>query len=311
MIVTLSLMLSAAVASPAEEPRGCDAKARSAVSSEADRPLTHIFQNGHTVPLQLWWIDPDAKRVDLGTIAPGGYKSMQTYQGHIFVLTDPRRRCRAAIRIDDVNSGSYVGTSRHRPVPLHGWPVSIDRALDPAAEPARTALATLAGMLREAESVLPPAALRQVRRTPIYLLEHSGPGGMYHQNPDWLIAHGRTVEMVHAIEISDASLLPEIARVQPGAVLHELAHAYYWKLPAADLDEVDSVYRTAMAGGRYLAVERHDGSIGRAYASTDRAEYFAELSEAWFGRNDFFPFTRSDLESHDPEGARLMERIWR
>ena len=39
-------------------------------------------------------------------------------------------------------------------------------------------------------------------------------------------------------------------------------------------------------------------------------EYYAELTEAYFGKNDFFPFTRSDLEKHDPVGYQLMESTW-
>ena len=37
---------------------------------------------------------------------------------------------------------------------------------------------------------------------------------------------------------------------------------------------------------------------------------FAELSEAYFGRNDFYPFTRKELEKHDPAGYRLMRETW-
>ena len=46
------------------------------------------------------------------------------------------------------------------------------------------------------------------------------------------------------------------------------------------------------------------------YALTNAKEYFAELSEAYFGRNDFYPFTRKELEKHDPAGYRLMRETW-
>ena len=29
------------------------------------------------------------------------------------------------------------------------------------------------------------------------------------------------------------------------------------------------------------------------------------------GTNDFFPFVRAELEAYDPDGARMLERIWR
>ena len=57
-------------------------------------------------------------------------------------------------------------------------------------------------------------------------------------------------------------------------------------------------------------MERHNGRIQKAYAITNPKEYFAESSEARFGRNDFFPCNRQELQQHDPEIARLMDTLW-
>jgi hypothetical protein len=43
---------------------------------------------------------------------------------------------------------------------------------------------------------------------------------------------------------------------------------------------------------------------------TSPQEYFAESTEAFFSRNDFFPFTRDELKKHDPEMYELLERLW-
>ncbi len=43
---------------------------------------------------------------------------------------------------------------------------------------------------------------------------------------------------------------------------------------------------------------------------TDHKEYFAESTEAFFGRNDFYPFTRDQLREHDPEMYRLLMKLW-
>ena len=40
-------------------------------------------------------------------------------------------------------------------------------------------------------------------------------------------------------------------------------------------------------------------------------EYFAETTEAFFGRNDFFPFTRGELKTHDPDMFELLGKLWR
>jgi hypothetical protein len=39
-------------------------------------------------------------------------------------------------------------------------------------------------------------------------------------------------------------------------------------------------------------------------------EYFAESSEAFFGKNDFYPFVRSELKQHDPEMFELLKTLW-
>ena len=46
----------------------------------------------------------------------------------------------------------------------------------------------------------------------------------------------------------------------------------------------------------------------RAYALNGPNEYFAELTEAYFGKNDFYPFNRDDLKHHDPDGFRLVDQ---
>jgi hypothetical protein len=60
----------------------------------------------------------------------------------------------------------------------------------------------------------------------------------------------------------------------------------------------------------YGAVLRNDGTTGRSYALTNHHEYFAELTEAYFGTNDFFPFRRSELQAHDPVGFEVLRAAW-
>ncbi len=293
-------------------PPTCTAPAAPQSAEASSRGVRHVFQNGEAQPVELWWLDAQGKPVDLGAIAPGAIRPIQTFVGHVFALTDLAGGCRRIVRIDDVFAGTYLGTSRYRAAAVRaGWHVFVDQALDPAAEPAHTALATIARLLAQAEAALPPAALAQVRNTPIFLHDHAGPGGMFHPDPDWLVAHGRTVELLDGIEFSDAGVFIDTVRVQPGAVLHELAHAYQQRLPRADSATIDATYRHAMAGGLYRGVKRYDGSVADAYAASNAVEYFAELSEAYFSRNDFFPFTRADLAAYDPAGERLIARLWR
>ncbi|MBA4064410.1 MAG: heme-binding protein [Isosphaera sp.] len=43
---------------------------------------------------------------------------------------------------------------------------------------------------------------------------------------------------------------------------------------------------------------------------TTAMEYFAETTEAYFSRNDFFPFTRDELRKHDPDMFELLGKLW-
>jgi hypothetical protein len=65
-----------------------------------------------------------------------------------------------------------------------------------------------------------------------------------------------------------------------------------------------------MDRGLYARVRYVHGGEQKAYATTDPKEYFAETSEAYFGKNDFYPFTREELKRFDPVGFQLMEQVW-
>jgi len=51
-------------------------------------------------------------------------------------------------------------------------------------------------------------------------------------------------------------------------------------------------------------------SLVKHYALTDQKEFFAEMTEAFFGSNDFYPFNRAELKQLDPSFNRLLEEIW-
>jgi Mlc titration factor MtfA (ptsG expression regulator) len=103
----------------------------------------------------------------------------------------------------------------------------------------------------------------------------------------------------------------------PNFALHELAHAYHDRfLPQGFANpEVKAACEKARAGGKYDRVERWHGNgkpntFERAYAMTNPQEFFAENTEAFFSRNDYFPFTREELKRHDPDTFKLLEKLW-
>jgi nucleoid-associated protein YejK len=48
----------------------------------------------------------------------------------------------------------------------------------------------------------------------------------------------------------------------------------------------------------------------KAYALQNEKEYFAELTEAYLGKNDFYPFQRQELLNYDKNGYKVLEKVW-
>ncbi len=92
--------------------------------------------------------------------------------------------------------------------------------------------------------------------------------------------------------------------------MHEMAHAYQFGVLGEDHPAAQKAYRKAMDKKLYQSVAHVHGGTRKAYAATNDKEYFAELTEAYFGKNDFFPFTREDLKKYDPAGYKLMQDVW-
>ena len=103
----------------------------------------------------------------------------------------------------------------------------------------------------------------------------------------------------------------------PSFALHELAHSYHDRVLPEGFGnlEIKAAYERAKASGKYDRVERWHGNgkpntFERAYVMTNPQEFFAENTEAFFSRNDFFPFTRAELKECDPETFALLEKLW-
>ena len=95
-------------------------------------------------------------------------------------------------------------------------------------------------------------------------------------------------------------------------VLHELAHGYHHQVLKNGFEnsEVLEAFQQARKSQRYDSVLRINGRKEKAYAMNNQQEYFAEQTEAFFGKNDFFPFDRAELREHDPKMHDLLRKLW-
>ncbi len=202
-----------------------------------------------------------------------------------------------------------------------GWEVHIERALIDG-EPAATAraLELLEAQLGEILRVVPRPALTELQKVPLYFSRaYPGvvPRAEYHPGAEWLEKNGRDPAMARGVEFTNILHFEEETDRMPNFTLHELAHSFHHRvLPMGFANpEIRLAFEAAKKGGGYEKVERRFGgdrpnAFERAYALTNPQEYFAETSEAFFSRNDFFPFTNEELSKHDPGMTELLRELW-
>ena len=162
------------------------------------------------------------------------------------------------------------------------------------------------------DGVLPEAARARIADVSFWI-EHDNPDApapAFYDSRDWLRSHGYNTDKTGCIEIGNPGNFLSWHSEQPYVVLHELSHAYDARVLGDDNPVIRHAYELAVSSHRYESVGHVRGGKERAYALTDASEYFAELSEAYFGKNDFYPFVRGDLAEFDSVGFQMIEKLW-
>ena len=196
---------------------------------------------------------------------------------------------------------------------IEGFSLLIHPEVEKHPDEAKAAFAELESQLKKINAAVPEkplAVLKQVKFWVEWAAKKNG-AAEFHVSAGWLKANGYNPEKARGIEINNLKNFVAWSRkTQPWMILHELAHAYHFIVLDAKYEPLHAAYKQAMERKLYDSVEFVDGRKRRAYATTNAAEYFAELSEAYFGKNDFFPFTRNELKAHDPVGFEMVKKAW-
>ena len=207
----------------------------------------------------------------------------------------------------------------HQARRVEGWTVYVsDALLKTEAAATENALALLQQQLAEIVRVVPADAVLKLREVPLWFNpEYPGvpPRAEYHPDAAWLRDNGRNTAMAQAVEFTNVRIFEKETKRMPNFALHELAHAFHDRVLGFDQAAIIAAYERAKASNSYENVERSSGDgrpnrRERSYAMTNDKEYFAECTEAFFLRNDFFPFVRADLHRHDPHMDQVLERVW-
>jgi hypothetical protein len=235
------------------------------------------------------------------------------------VFAWPERLAKARALIKAAAQERERHANSREPREISGWTVNVSKELlEKEAAATNKALELMKAMLDEIVRVVPVEAVAQLQQVPLYVspqYPNSRPRAEYHPDEGWLRDNGRDPAMAKGVEFSNVQVFESEMRRMPNFALHELAHAYHDRVLGFEEDRIKACFEKARASGKYEKVQRQNSEgvrrFDRAYAMTNQKEYFAECSEAFFSRNDFFPFNKEELKQHDPEMFEVLGIVWK
>lgn len=199
---------------------------------------------------------------------------------------------------------------------LEGWTIRVDDRLLAGEQEqlGRKALRFLEAKLFELKSVVPAERVKDLQKVKIVLDHACGDlrAMQYHPSAGWLQANGYSPELEKCVHLPRAVDVASRRNIneQPWVILHELAHAYHDQFLGFDDPTVIAIYEEYRKAGRGESTLLHNGKRVKHYGLTNHKEFFAEMTESFFGSNDFFPFNRAELIETEPEIHKTLTRIW-
>lgn len=211
-------------------------------------------------------------------------------------------------------------------IEMEGFTVKIRTYLENTLE-AQNVLEHMRNDLAEINALIPEKALEVMKSKPIWLEKDLLPdqAAWYNAYLEYLEYHNYMTAKWKCVEINNyVNYFNWSRQNQPYMVLHELCHLYHDLALEDGFEnaEILAAYNHAYDSGMYTGTpycidmrttpwNTYNLAEGtRAYCMTDDQEYFAELCEAYWGVNDFYPFDWWDLKEYDPVGFELLEKIW-
>ncbi len=181
-------------------------------------------------------------------------------------------------------------------------------------------LGCLASELQLIASLLPDATAKALAKVPIWVeWDHILPGSAsvlavyFGLGSESLGVRGIDPQKGKCVCIQTLRriyLMKSRDKLRQTVLLHELAHAVHDRILGDDSPLVVNAYKQAMTRGLYAKVEHLGGAKKNGYATTNDAEYFAELSCCYLDKIDYYPFKSSELRDYDSPGYELMTRVW-
>ncbi|MBM3995817.1 MAG: zinc-dependent peptidase [Planctomycetes bacterium] len=220
----------------------------------------------------------------------------------------------AAVAYPQIQDSAPIPT-KHTTRDIEGWTVHVDdRLLTTDKKLGDHALRILANRLYDIQHVVPEDKVAKLRKVAIWIDVSHGKlrPAQYHPSKAWLKQNGYSEKLARCVHIPVAANFSSVnhQRVQPWSVLHELAHAYHDQVLGFDHVEIKAAYERFRESGKYKSILHINGKKTQHYALINEKEFFAEMTEAYFGHNDFYPFNRAELKRDEPDLYELLQKIW-
>ena len=210
-------------------------------------------------------------------------------------------------------SPPFEPTAKYSAQAVEGWTVLVSPRVTRNKPMLLRVENAIRSELQRIDRTLPPSAVTKLRTVKIWIDRNDViPSGVGYHNALPESNRAFNPDKAHGVEVSNPDQYLRYTLGQSIVLLHELAHAYHEQfLPEGFANaELNATYQNAMENKLYDSVLSAEGGERKAYAATDVQEYFAESTQAFFATNDFYPFVRAELRSHDPKMFELIKKLW-
>lgn len=209
-------------------------------------------------------------------------------------------------------STSDLSPWKYKELQVEGWTIHVQKELYAKKQLREDVVALLRTELWEIRTRLPASVVERLQEVPMrfHLDRPDCPGGVYHPSAQWLADHDLPSDWAEGIEFGVAANFLSWSRNQPDMVLHELSHAWHHQVLGYDHAGIREAFQEVSKSKSLEDILYITGGTQKAYALTNPMEFFAEMSEAWWGVNDMYPFVRGELMMDFPKVAELMPQAW-
>jgi len=250
----------------------------------------------------MWGVDVDAETRKIDSLVQ--FMELQSY-GAVFADSNSPP---ASARGED----AYIPTSKYKQRQIEDWNVYVSPQLEEKMALSKESLKLLGHKLHMVKRYVPEKALKQLQKVAIWVeLENPNtPYMTYHCFKKTLQSQHQNPDKLGAVEIGNVTNFMQWSFLQPFMLLNQLARAYHDKVLGHDNTEIKAAHQQAVKSEKYDLVLRFDGQYVRHPALADEKEYFAEMSEAYYGVNDHYPFIQFELKQYDPNACDLLTKLW-